>query len=361
MFSLVTLITQYMEDNKTWDSPEKMTISNISFNLTRNLDGPDFFNKSWIFAQMFNTLFIIGTLWDLIAFITYATRNDKWKRSNKKNRKNSNLLTVATLCPCLLIIRLLGTQALILVGEAAGLDSQGDRMCEIVFDFSIVMFSFSTLPVYVFLWYRQKMLYSQASLKKLNTKTVKFFSNLFMVLLFLGGGSSCFIKTLPVSYQNSNFGCVQRTGKKANHLANYITAVTLIISQVILFSLFIHPLRLHGKGAKASLKRSASVAKKRKMKEERVYKAIKSAFVSCIICVTSDIVAVVMSTVILPKTTPCTLTRTIYDMSLFVNLVSVLFCFENASEILFVLCRPVKTARKRVDTIASNKSSTSFF
>jgi len=346
-----------MENNKTWNSSENLNTSNINFGLNRNLTGPAFFKRSWLFAQVFNTLFIVGTIWNLLAFVTYATRNDKWKRGDKKKRQNSNLLLLATLCPFTLLVRLLGTLALILVGQTGGFDPQGDRMCEVVFDFSIVMFSFSTLPVYTFLWYRQKMLYSQASLKRLNTKTVKFFSNVFVVLLFLGGGSACFVKTIPVAYQNSNFGCVERTGRKANHLANYITAFTLIISQAILFGLFIHPLRLHGKGAKASLKRSASVTAKKKKKEERVFQAIKSAFVSSVICVLSDVLAVVTSTVILPKTAPLSLTRTIYDMSLFVNLVSVMFCFENASEILFVLCGKGKPARKRVDTAASYKSA----
>ena len=154
-----------------------------------------------------------------------------------------------------------------------------------------------------------------------------------------------------------NFGCVERTKRKANHLPSFITTFTLIISQVIFFGLFVHLLRLHDKGAKVSLKRSASVTKKKKKKEERVFQAIKSAFVSCVICVLSDVVAVVMSTVVLPKTTPLSLTRTIYDMSLFVNLVSVMFCFENASEILFVLCGKGNKVRKRVDTSTSCKSA----
>ena len=345
-----------MDNNKTSNNSDNLSTSSINSDLIRNLTGPAFFKNSWLFAQIFNTFFIIGTIWNLIAFITYATRNDKWKRGDKKKRKNSNLLLLATLCPCTLLVRLLSTEALILVGKTGGLDPDGDRMCEIVFDFNIVMFSFSTLPVYTFFWYRQKMLYSEASLKMLNTKTVKFFSNAFVVLIFLGGGSACFVKTIPVAEQNSNFGCVERIGRKANHLPSFITAFTLIISQVILFGLFIHPLRLHGRGAKASLKRSASVTKKKKKKEERVFQAIKSAFVSCVICVLSDVVAVVMSTVVLPKTTPLSLTRTIYDMSLFVNLASVMFCFENASEILFVLCEKDNKARKRADTAASFKS-----
>ena len=342
------------------NNSENLNTSSINSDLNRNLTGPEFFKNSWLFAQIFNTFFIIGTIWNLIAFITYATRNDKWKRGDKKKRKNSNLLLLATLCPCTLLVRLLSTEALILVGKTGGLDPDGDRMCEIVFDFNIVMFSFSTLPVYTFFWYRQKMLYSEASLKMLNTKTVKFFSNAFVVLIFLGGGSACFVKTIPIAEQNSNFGCVERTGRKANHLPSFITAFTLIISQVILFGLFIHPLRLHGRGAKASLKRSASVTKKKKKKEERVFQAIKSAFVSCVICVFSDVVALVMSTLVLPKTTPLCLTRNLYDMSLFVNLISVMFCFKNSSEILFVLCGKCKKERTRVDKAATFNALTSF-
>ena len=141
---------------------------------------------------------------------------------------------------------------------AAKNNEKNNELCEVLIDFSIVIFSLSSLPVYVFLWYRQRILFSHPSLKRVNMNKIKFFSNLFIVLLFLGGGSSCFIKTIPVSYKMSKFGCVKRLHGDENMLESYTTAVTLVVSQVILFALFVHPLRMHRNVTSANL----STAKK---------------------------------------------------------------------------------------------------
>ena len=306
-------------------------------------DLPRIFERSWVFAQVFNAIFLIGTVWNFFGYISYGVKHNKWRRTSEKCKKNFNMLALAALCPFLLILRLLGTEGLILVDATTKNGEKGNKLCEVVFDFSIVMFSVASLPVYIFLWYRQRMLYSQASLKRLNTKKIRFFSNLFIVLIFLGGGSSCFINTIPVSYKFSEIGCIRRPDGGDNVLASYITAATLVTSQAILFALFVHPLRMHRTVTGVNL--STAKQQGKKSTSELMYRKIKSAFVSTVICIASDLVALVMYTMVLPKSTPLTLTRSIYDMSLFVNLVSVLTCFEHSKEIVSGVCASNKISK----------------
>ena len=211
--------------------------NNSELNSTGGLQVPVLFEKSWLFAQIFNFIYLFGTLWTCITIIIYGLKKKKWKIKNKKEKKSSVLLALAALCPFFLVFRLAVTEALIIIDLTHKEGLQGNRMCETAFDLSVVLFSFRSFPVYTFFWYRQKTLYLQPSLRNIHTKTVKSFSNLFAVLLFLGGGSSCFIKTIPVSYEMSPYGCIQRPDESENNLANYITAATLVASQATLFAL----------------------------------------------------------------------------------------------------------------------------
>ena len=347
------------------------SVASTEINATKTIrviSGPSFYQHSWILVQVITSALILGAIWAFVSLVTYATKTGKWNRSDKRKSKTANLLTLAALCPVMFFLQSLATQSLVIVDRTFANDVSGDRACEVVIDASVVLFSFSTSPAYFFLWYRQKMLYSQPSLKHLNTRTVRFFSYLFLVLLLFGGMSSCFIHTIPVSYQMSNLGCVRSQTKRPNILANLITVATLILSQVILLGLFCHPLRLHKsntevvrKASSASRNSTASSSTKMlkgkgKNKEERVYKAIRKATVSMLLCVSSDISAVVMITMVFKGNTPMCLSRVIYDISLFTNIVSVMFCFEEYSKILVGVCVPSKYIRQRRSTSASMKS-----
>ena len=352
---MTCLFSQYgVEILGNCSSAEKLEIMNLTesnvssavLTTQRNeperiFNGPAFHPSIWILSEVVTSLLCIGTVWSFAAVVSYATSTDKWNRSDKPKAKISNLWVLASLCPATFLLRVLTTQSLIIIDRTFPNNASGDYACEVVVDTSVVLFSFSTFPAYLFFWYRQKMLYSQPSLKHLKTKTVRFFNVAFLTLFLLGGGSSCFIHTIPTSYQMSNLGCVMRPGRQSA-LANQITAATLIVSQLILLGLFCHPLCLHRSSGGAARARSASSASrgKKRNKEERVYTAIRKATVSMLLCVSSDVAALVsFVTIASVAGTPLCLLRLVYDVSLFVNIVAVVYSFEGFSKILFAVFR----------------------
>ena len=107
--------------------------------------------------------------------------------------------------------------------------------------------------------------------------------------------------------------------------------------------------------------------KKAQARDQRVFNAIKSATVSMACCVLSDIFAMVLSTMVLGRNAPLTLSRTVYDVSLFVNVVAVLFCFDNTKKIVVGPCSGKHAAKhdkvanqRRPSTVRSTNKSSSF-
>ena len=286
------------------------------------------FQKSWIIAQSTTALIMFCSIWTFASLIVSGIKFKKWDRKTKKKRKVANLLFLAVISPLCLILRVLGTQTLIIVEKFAPLNKVGDFRCEIVMDISLILFMVASLPVYTFLWYRQKMLYSNVSLKHLNTKPVRFMSFLFIFILVVGGLSTAIISTGPNNFRISNVGCIQ---KRNSSSANYINAAVLISCQILLACLFCFPLIKHKQNV--SLSRSNSSATQ-KNKVDSVHKAVKLASISCAICIISDVCVMLLATIAFIEG-PLTLTRSIYDVSLFINILCIIVCIENWKKILF--------------------------
>merc|ERR1739838_852825 len=102
------------------------------------------------------------------------------------------------------------------------------------------------LPTYVFLWYRMRMIYTQPSLKHLNNSTVRFLSYTFILLLLAGGSTACAVAFLqPMNFRISSAGCVNHLEHVVDYTSNYLATGTLVLSQLILFGLFLYPLMIH--------------------------------------------------------------------------------------------------------------------
>jgi len=133
-----------------------------------------------------------------------------------------------------------------------------------------------------------------------------------------------------------------------------MTAVTLVVTQLILLALFCHPLRLHNLKRNKTKKEASSSAKKacsnNNSTEERVIRAMRKAMVSTAVCVISDVFTLFMITVVI-KRAPLHLSRSAYDLNLTVKSMSVLFCFDGWRKIVFppwLPCRPREPVSDRV-------------
>ena len=183
---------------------------------------------------------------------------------------------------------------------------------------------------------------------------MKFLSWTFVIVFTIGGGVPALLHTIPRSYRMSELGCVRWPEGSDSFVANHMTAVTLVVTQLILLALFCYPLRLHNLKRNKTKKEASSSAKKacsnNNSTEERVIRAMRKAMVSTAVCVISDVFTLFMITVVI-KRAPLHLSRSAYDLNLTVKSMSVLFCFDGWRKIVFppwLPCRPREPVSDRV-------------
>lgn len=292
------------------------------------------FEDAWLPVLCTTTLLICGTLWLTASLIKYGVQYEKWKSTRQKSNPKI-LLSLAVLSTIMTLCTMVLTQAITLIGKLHAKNEIGDKACEISMDVSIVFFYLSIIPVYFFLWYRQKMLYAQPSLMHLNTKVVKFFSYSFILLILFGGGFSTVIFIIPLSFNITASGCVRSHDQAFNYLPNYLAASILVLSQFILFGLFCYPLRMH-KIAINSMNKEYR-GNPNMDTEKRLMLAIRSATVSMGVCIISDLMAMVLVALILPENLPGHCSSAFYDLSLFVNIMSITFSFKDHKKIIRAL------------------------
>ena len=110
-----------------------------------------FLRNSWIFTEVLNITELALALWVFVALLMHSIRNNK---VNRRDKKTATMFTLAILCPLTLMLRLLVTQALVIIERLFSLGGGGSLVCEVVIDASVIMFSVSMSPVYYFLWHR---------------------------------------------------------------------------------------------------------------------------------------------------------------------------------------------------------------
>ena len=307
--------------------------------------GQAFYGAAWKWAQAVTVTLMVGSAWAFTSLLSHGIQNKKFKRRSPRLEKynKETMFTLRLVCPLVLFVRLLCTQVLIICDRTSlphESAAAADYCCEVSTDSSVVFYGISQLSIVSVLWYRQKSLYCQPTMHSLNTRTVRSLSWLVVVLALLGGVPSLVVKVTPVNYESSHHGCVERLEKTPAYTTNYITLALVALSQLILFALFCHPLRVHRNNTKGSTRRSF-----RQGSRLRVYKAMKKATVSMAVCVLSDVIALLVGTLSLSRGTPLCLSNAVYDCTSFVSVASVLLSFDMRRS--FILCGAVEPSPSR--------------
>jgi len=119
-------------------------------------------------------LLIMAEIWMTASFIVFRFGELPSSKRKKQQSKSAKIVTISTILILLFIFpRLALTLCLAFVGYEAS--SEIDYVCEVVMDMSIAAYGIAFLPICIFLWLRQRILYSQHFLRELYSKLVKFF------------------------------------------------------------------------------------------------------------------------------------------------------------------------------------------
>lgn len=202
---------------------------------------------SWIVPEVLNIIFTVLTIWILYSLVHYGNKSKKWVLKKERNFEKLNaglVLMAAVLCAVMALLRFMVSQLAFNIGFSYGEDEQ----CEIVSDASIVIFCLALFAVYIYLWVRQSVFYTNHMLNTEFSKCLRFFSYLSILLIFLGGLGAIFVNTIPTNYHSSPMGCVyEALDSTLTTVLVLVSALVFLIGQIILVGLLIHPLRKHSK------------------------------------------------------------------------------------------------------------------
>ena len=165
----------------------------------------------------------------------------------KKNFEKFNagfILMAAVLCAATALLRFISSQFVFNIGFSVTENNQ----CKMVFDAAAILFCLANLAVFIYLWVRQLVFYTNRMFNIDFNKGLRFFSYLSIILISFGGLGVVFVNTIPINYMSTLRGCMYVP------LDSTSSAITVIVSLLVLFSgqimlvgLLIYPLHKHSK------------------------------------------------------------------------------------------------------------------
>lgn len=264
---------------------------------------PWWLHEAWILSTSAIAVLMSTTCWLTASTIAHHRRTPTSAAGQQQPNRNiaRAIVVLTTLVPLMTSLRLASTLSIALVGR---LTSRG---CGAVMAVSSLVYAAASLPVYLLLWVRQRLLYSHR--RSLNTTAVSALSWLALALMCVGAVANWSVFNFTITYRRADTGCV-REGRSG--AAYYQIELTTFASHLLLFSLFCHPLRLYYRQP------AATSATKRK-----IVALARRALVTLVASSLSDLVAMLVVTKLLPDDAPKDVTGLVYDVGLVVNAVTV--------------------------------------
>ena len=196
----------------------------------------------WIIIQTSNIVLILATLWILISLIHYGKKAGKWKKVLTKNvdkLSGGDVYTSTVACAAMSLLRHLTT----LVSLQVGFAFDQDWDCEVMSDASFVMYCMVLFTIYIFLWFRQRVFYTNNMMRTGYSKVLRMLSAGSIIIITVAGFGVIFVNTLPFSYRSSPYGCVYVLSNGPLETTSWaVCAAVLVSGQVMLISLFAYPL-----------------------------------------------------------------------------------------------------------------------
>ena len=210
----------------------------------------------WIISETILILITLIDLYFLKSIVSYF-----WKLKKKKNREQLRFLLGLSLVAVIMTLgRLASNQALAVLGW------QTDQFCYAFFSSSIVFYSASISPVYIFLWMRQHSFYSNKQMQVLNNRKIVFVSYACLSLLVVSWIVLSVVYLLPEvtgwEYAATPEGCRDKNDEQDFELLPILVNLVGGMGQLSLLGLLLYPLlkvrtnhrRMSGKKTNSSQK-----------------------------------------------------------------------------------------------------------
>ena len=298
---------------------------------------PSFYKNVWIPVLVVTSLQIVAVSWISFCFVAYLRRHRRNINSTPTNGKHTNvLLYLAIGSYTTSLIRFVTSQVAIISERVTLNSSSADWYCEATVDATEVSFFLCLCLTYVFYFARQHILYIQPSMQQLNTRvvrTVRYVAILLIVSLDL---AAALIFLLPERFEISEVGCVVRNETDQGFLPNVVGLVIRTCAHLVLLGLLVYPLVVK------YIETDKSVTN---FTKKKVLNAFWQTSFCMLACVVSDFLAAILFLTVIPRSSPTTLVNCVYDVNSMINVVSIIFCFENNRKVMLGSYRRVKTSK----------------
>ena len=300
-----------------------------------------------ITAQIVNILNFSFCLWVFLSLKKFVKHKNKLMIASNNLRRKIIVLSACT--PIVPLIRILSSQAVLSLSWF--ISKRNDRICEIVVDTSIVLYYIALLPVFIFLWVKQRFLYKQPSMRHLNTIKLKILSYFSVFLVSVAGMVICILFVLPNSFimVPPSMECRKNTEVVpiVNDKIYHVSSMTAILgTQLILFLLFVYPLLMY--------KKSKSMNKNR-LVTKKITATLKHAAISNVIMTSSIVLTLILLTTVLDGL-PNYIRNSFYDFGTCFILFSVVISFKNWKKIFTFSIHRTSMTRKSTTAGYSRKT-----
>ena len=296
--------------------------------------------------QIILILLMTLSFWIFISLLIFGIKKKAW--SLQKSRATTTLMTAALLCPFMLFLRLIFSQALLNFRRSASHTPEAEKICFIITFMHRSFYAITTTLAYFFLWFRQRILYSKPLLNHLNTRLINTIS-ISLPPIFIIGFVAINIMFFVGHNQVNEHGCTYKFHADLGSTPLYICTIFTTITQIALFALLFRPLLIY---------HSVSSDLQRKYMGQRLLYLIKLASITAFVSITSDVISLFVAQTI--QTTygmNTLLPGVVFDTNLAINVLSLIFCFEDFSKIIFAFRNLFHRFEAEIKVITTSSSS----
>ena len=184
---------------------------------------------------------MIVDLWIIISLIHFGIKTKKWRRLQSGNPdllSSGKIYLSVVFCFVLALVY----HIVVAVYRNYGYQQGEDEFCNTMKDISLIMYTMCSFSVGLFLWLRQRILYT-AFLQTVHfSKALKVFSFMIILIAIVGSISGLVLSILPYDYIASPIGCIRSRNSRFRLPALVIFVFIIVFSQLALLSVFIHAL-----------------------------------------------------------------------------------------------------------------------
>ena len=212
---------------------------NVQRNLVNSVQAP-YSELYWIISEAVLICVTTITVYLLVSMAKFGFKTGCKPGSELRGKKGKILFQTCLISIAMAVGRLLSDQAVALIGW------QTDVGCQVTVSVSIVFYSLSLYPVYIFLWLRQSIFYASPVLSNVLSPLVTITSWVILFCMLAGGAILTVLFNIPQvtgwNYAASSTGCRDISDDSGFELIPTILVCFVIIMQVGLLFLFIYPL-----------------------------------------------------------------------------------------------------------------------